>query len=56
VNRVRALAPEASPGAGLGPALVRELVEAMGGRVEVSSAPGEGSRFAVRLPPAPTGE
>jgi signal transduction histidine kinase len=37
-------------GAGLGLALVKELVEAMGGSVAVESAVGEGSRFAVRLP------
>jgi signal transduction histidine kinase len=37
-------------GAGLGLALVKELTEAMGGSVEVSSTMGEGSCFSVRLP------
>jgi signal transduction histidine kinase len=39
-------------GAGLGLALVKELVEAMGGSVEVESAVGQGSCFLVRLPRA----
>jgi signal transduction histidine kinase len=38
--------------AGLGLALVREMVEAMGGQVTASSSPGEGSRFSVWLPSA----
>jgi signal transduction histidine kinase len=42
----------ASPGAGLGLALTKELAEAMGGSVEATSVPGEGSRFTVRLPHA----
>ncbi len=39
-----------SPGLGLGLSLVRAFVEAHGGRVEVTSAPGQGSTFAVHLP------
>ncbi len=36
-------------GAGLGLALVKAAVEAHGGRVDVTSAPGKGSRFSLRL-------
>lgn len=40
-------------GAGIGLAIVRELVRAHDGRIDVQSRPGEGSRFHVVLPVAP---
>jgi two-component system sensor histidine kinase SenX3 len=46
----------AKRGSGLGLAIVRHAVAAMGGRVELTSTPGEGTRINVHLPAAnPTG-
>ncbi|MFO1478243.1 MAG: HAMP domain-containing sensor histidine kinase [Verrucomicrobiota bacterium] len=37
-------------GVGIGLSIVKHIVEAHGGRVTVRSAPGEGSRFTIKLP------
>ncbi|WP_420895880.1 ATP-binding protein [[Actinomadura] parvosata] len=43
----------ATGGAGLGLAIVRSIVAAHGGRVELRSAPGRGAAFEIRLPAHP---
>lgn len=43
-------ARRAGEGSGIGLAVTQSLVRAMGGRIEVESRPGVGSRFGVRLP------
>ena len=46
----RAESSRAGEGTGLGLAIARETIELLEGRIEVRSAPGEGSVFTVRLP------
>jgi signal transduction histidine kinase len=46
----RAASPRHYAGLGLGLYLVRRVVEALGGKVEVASAPGQGAAFTVTLP------
>jgi CheY-like chemotaxis protein len=41
---------EVGRGSGLGLAICRQIVEGFGGDIRAESAPGEGSRFVVRLP------
>jgi signal transduction histidine kinase len=44
---------EGAQGTGIGLAVVRRIVEDHAGRVELESAPGQGSRFSVLLPASP---
>jgi signal transduction histidine kinase len=47
--RTDASRTRATGGFGLGLAIAREMVDAMGGRISVESTPGQGSRFTVTL-------
>ena len=48
--RVESSLVHTTKGSGLGLALVQHIMEAHGGRVELVSAPGEGSTFTLSLP------
>ena len=43
-------------GSGLGLSLVQRIMQQHGGRITVTSEPGQGSRFALYLPVAPEAE
>jgi len=53
-DRFMRAGPADRRGAGLGLAISRQIVELMGGRIQVESTPGEGSRFTVTMPLPPT--
>jgi two-component system sensor histidine kinase BaeS len=51
--RVDATRDRATGGSGLGLAIVQRAVQALGGRIQVNSSPGQGSEFHVTLPADP---
>ena len=50
VDASRARGAHAQRGAGLGLAIVAEIIKAHGGKINVRSAPGQGTEFTVQLP------
>ncbi len=52
-DKSRKRGPEAADGAGLGLAIVRAIVEAHGGLVDVTSAPSRGAQFTLSFPLQP---
>lgn len=46
----RSVASGHIPGTGLGMSIVKEIVEIMGGTVDLNSAPGEGTTVTLSLP------
>lgn len=53
--RARRAKDEAIPGLGIGLSVVDSIVRAHDGRIEITSSPGQGSTFALRLPAMLTG-
>lgn len=53
---MRAPAAHRAEGAGLGLAIVRAIAEGHGGRIELESAEGVGSRFTIVIPTEPRPE
>ena len=48
--RVQGEANAGKPGSGLGLSISRDLARSIGGEITVSSQPGQGARFTLRLP------